>query len=138
MGNLISEQLAIERCIYEYAHAIDRRDMDLLKRLLRGECKIYSKYFTMTGVQEIITGIGGLDAFVCTQHHVHNILLDIEGSRATAEVYCVANHIRESDEKRFKLDWGIRYLDQLIKVGGSWQFIERELLIDWEQEALIL
>ncbi|MCY1519478.1 hypothetical protein D9M68_542310 [compost metagenome] len=53
---------------------------------------------------------------------------------ASAETYCVANHLYEAEGVARKLDWGIRYRDRFVCRDGLWRITHRELLLDWTQD----
>ena len=55
------------------------------------------------------------------------------GDRATGESYCIAHHLTLEGEKRTLMVASIRYLDQFVKLDGSWLFAERKLMVDWTE-----
>ena len=55
----------------------------------------------------------------------------MDGDRATGESYCIAHHLTLEGEKRTLMVASIRYLDQFVKLDGSWLFAERKLMVDW-------
>lgn len=123
----------VQQLCYRYAQAVDRRDMAALGQLFTPDAVLIVKTNTMVGRDNIVGAMTALDAFSVTQHHVNNVVATIVGNQASLEVYCIAMHITSSDAGLSRLDWGVRYQDQLRKNDeGEWQFCRRELLVDWE------
>lgn len=125
---------AIQQLGYRYAQIIDRKQFEQLADIMLPNCEFVSDLFHYQNCDEIITGMGLLEQFKGTFHAVQNQLININGTRADGEVYCVASHILTKDGQDYKLDWGIRYLDAYQKEGDIWQFSKRELIIDWTQQ----
>jgi hypothetical protein len=117
-----------------YARAVDRRQFELLREVFVEDATLMGNAFRFNTLREIIEAMAMLAQYKSTFHSVHNQLVEIDGDCARAETYCVANHIYEIDGEERKLDWGIRYLDKLVRVGQSWKLQERELVLDWTQD----
>lgn len=117
-----------------YAQSVDRRDWAQLAGLFTKDAVIEGPGFTMPGLEAIVAGMQHIEQYRTTQHHVHNQLVEIDGATATAETYCIANHIYTLDGTDRKLDWGVRYQDNLVFQDGKWLFARRTLLLDWTQD----
>ena len=71
----------------------------------------------------------------CTKEEQDNDKANWESEQqASAETYCVANHLYEAEGVTRKLDWGIRYRDRFVCEDGLWRISSRELLLDWSQD----
>jgi hypothetical protein len=62
-----------------------------------------------------------------TFHAIVGEVYDVDGTRATGRVACVAHHVVD---ERTDLVWHLRYADTYRQVDGSWLFARRELSID--------
>ncbi|GAB3628912.1 hypothetical protein PTE30175_00524 [Pandoraea terrae] len=128
--------------IYElacrYAQAVDRRDFAGVAALFASEASIVGPGFRMDGIDAIVSGMSALNQYSATQHHIHQQFAEVDGNVATAETYCVANHLYTRDGVARKLDWGIRYQDKLCYQDGRWRFVERNLLVDWTQDLPVV
>src|SRR5207344_2524162 len=70
------------------------------------------------GREAIATRLAGiLDQFLCTSHHLTNWLIDIEGSRATAQAYVYAFHRRRSDGLPYWVS--ARWIDELVRTAAD-------------------
>ncbi len=117
-----------------YAQSVDRRDWAQLAGLFTEDAVIEGPGFTLPGRDAILAGMRPLDQYRATQHHVHNQLVEVDGAAATAETYCIANHVYTRDGVDRKLDWGVRYQDSLVLHDGRWLFTRRTILLDWTQD----
>jgi len=129
-----SHKQALYELVCRYAQAVDQRDWTALSRLFTPDAVLKGPGFSFDGVAAIVEGMNGLGHYSHTQHHVHNHLAEVEGQAASAETYCVANHLYAAEEGQRKLDWGIRYRDQFVCSDGIWRISRRELLLDWTQD----
>jgi hypothetical protein len=129
-----SHQQALYELICRYAQAVDQRDWAALSRLFTPEATLKGPGFSFDGVTAIVEGMNGLGHYSRTQHHIHNHLAEVDDLQASAETYCVANHLYETEGIERKLDWGIRYRDRFACMDGVWHFTYRELLLDWSQD----
>ena len=132
------EKAAIRELAERYARAVDRREFATLAELLTIDAEIISQGFHLTGRENIVSGMTeGLARFELTQHCIHNLLVTIQGDSASAETYCTAHHIYRREAGLYKLSWGIRYQDRLLKQQNNWYFRRRELVIDWQQDLAV-
>lgn len=127
-------QEAIRTLACRYAQSVDRRDWAQLATLFTEDAVVEGPGFTLPGRSAILTGMQQLDQYRATQHHVHNQLVEAEGAVASAETYCIANHVYTHNGVDRKLDWGLRYHDRLVLQDGRWLFTHRTLLLDWTQD----
>jgi hypothetical protein len=131
---LLHDKQLIRELAERYAHCVDRRKFGDVAGLFTAGGEIVTDNFTMQGHKGIEAGLQQMEKFQLTQHCIHNQLVVFEGTCARAETYCVAHHIYEKKALMRKMDWGIRYLDQLVKSQGDWLFQKRELILDWRQD----
>ncbi|MNO86761.1 SnoaL-like domain protein [compost metagenome] len=129
-----SHKQALYELVCRYAQAVDQRDWAALLRLFTPEATLKGPGFSFDGVTAIVEGMSGLGHYSCTQHHIHNHLAQVDHVHASAQTYCVANHLYEAEGVKRKLDWGIRYHDRFALRNGTWYFTCRELLLDWTQD----
>lgn len=54
---------------------------------------------------------------------------------AEGETYCVAFHVLQDDGARTLLTMSIRYLDQFVRVDGTWAIARRHLVFDWTDRS---
>jgi hypothetical protein len=123
----IAAHLEIQQILYRYCRGVDRGDRDLLASVyhpgaidshgaFKGPGSEFADFLTelMDGIPE--TG----------QHHITNMLIDLDGDSARVESYFLALH--PGDGGRTLV--GGRYLDRFEKRGGAWKIAERTVVID--------
>ena len=117
-----------------YARMMDRMTFDDLPRVFAADGVLSGPGYEMTGHEQLRAGLQALDQFSATLHCVLNTYFEIDGDRATGEVYCVANHVHVVDGVPFRLDMGIRYLDAYARNGDEWVIARRDFNMVWETD----
>jgi hypothetical protein len=119
---------------YRYARMMDRRSFEWLPEVFAADGKLIGPGYEMQGHEVLRQGLQGLDQFSATLHGVLNTYFEIDGDKATGEVYCVANHVYEKDGVPFKLDMGIRYDDTYTRSASGWVIQSRFFNMVWETD----
>ncbi len=130
----------IQQCLLKYPVALDSRDFDLLESLFTADARIdipAAGVFDPAGYRAAAeAGLGRLDA---TQHFVGQALLKIEGDRAWARSYLVAQHVVNALAPDGTLKIGAWYNDELRRVGGEWLIAARTgNAVWWEGNPAVL
>ena len=114
------------QCLLKYPVALDSRDFDLLESLFTPDARIdipAAGVFDPAGYRAAsAAGLGRLDA---TQHFVGQPLLKIEGDRAWARSYLLAQHAVNALAPAGTLTIGAWYNDELVRREGSWLIAAR-------------
>jgi hypothetical protein len=136
LADLIEKQAILE-LVHCYSRAVDRRDYALLASLyaedgIDDHTGLYCG--PVAGFVDWLRGaLEGVDA---TTHHVHNVLIALDGTRAEGEVYLTAyNRLRGADGSRSEFIQGLRYLDRYRRDAGRWRFERRTVVCDWAQHG---
>lgn len=122
------DEAAISRVIFDYAFHLDMNHPDELVNLFVDDCEvIYGPNFGAVGREAYAKTLQGIGTyFVCTSHHVSNIVIDLVGpDEAHARSVVLAWH-RYTRERPDSTLYG-QYHDVLVRVGGAWKFKRREL-----------
>ena len=130
----VAARLEIAELLARYCRGIDRCDASELDRVFADDAAIdYG-----SGAQGKASTCAGLLAAVgamrLTQHAIGNVIIELEGSRARAETYCVALHILGEPGSETEMTVGGRYLDTLEKRPGGWRIVERLYVMDWNRQ----
>lgn len=120
---------------FRYARMMDRRQFDWLPRVFAADGVLSGPGYEMKGHEQLLQGLKRLEQFSATLHGVLNTYFEIEGDRATGEVYCVANHVYEKQGVPFKLDMGIRYEDRYAREANGWVIQRRFFNMVWETDT---
>lgn len=130
----------IQQVLLLYAVALDSREMSLLERVFTADAHI-----DIPGVGPVdrasfqarcAAGLGALDA---TQHVCNAPLLRIEGDRAFARSYLVAQHVANAAAPEACLLIGAWYNDELRRLPEGWRITARTgNPVWWSGNAAIL
>ncbi len=118
----------IRRVIFDYAFHLDMNHPAELVNLFVDDCEvIYGPNFGAVGREayaQTLKGIGSY--FVCTSHHVSNIVIDFAGpDEAHVRSVVLAWH-RYTRERPDSTLYG-QYHDIMVRINGQWKFKRREL-----------
>jgi uncharacterized protein (TIGR02246 family) len=130
----LAERLALRDLVTRYAGIPDDRNYALVDEVFTEDAVLVGPGFSLTGREQIRSGMQAIEQYSATLHCVHNHSVEISGDTARGLTYCVANHLHEIEGVPHKLDWGVRYHDQYRRESGGWRIARRELQLVWEQE----
>jgi hypothetical protein len=131
--SFLEDEAELRRLVTAYARMVDRRDWSLLSRIFTDAARLRGPGYAMRGHDELRAGLATIDRFSATMHLVMNQVVEVDGDRATGEVYCLANHLLEDRGQQAKLDMGIRYEDRYERTPQGWRIAERVLHVVWQQ-----
>ncbi len=130
------DRMALERLVVTYCHAIDRRDLALVRSLYHDDAVDDHGAMFCGSPDEYVAWLPAMLAnWQATRHAVGNMLFLIEGDTANGEIPTTAWH-RTVDGTRDLIANG-RYLDQYARRGGVWKFLRRSLVLDWMEERAV-
>lgn len=123
----------IRDVLCRYSRGIDRRDFDLVRSCYHPDA-----------VDDHGEYSGGIDGFIDyvqvataryehTMHFLGNMLIEVDGTRAHAETYCVASHRLPPVPGKPNRDITLimRYVDVLEERSGEWRIAKRVCTYDW-------
>jgi hypothetical protein len=87
------------------------RDLELIKQL----------------PQSYASGVDTLD------HLMGNQYVSLDGDRGQVETWCVAHHMEADDSPLDDLILGLRYQDDVVRVGTGWKIIRRKAVKQWHR-----
>jgi hypothetical protein len=127
----------IRQLLYRYARGVDRADADLIRTAyVPGGTDQHGPYngsgdefadVIVRGARKVWENVGN--------HHITNILIQLDGDRARAEVYFLAFHPHaDHGEPQMGIISG-RYLDILERHEGRWGILRRVVLSDWTRDS---
>lgn len=147
--NEIKAHLEIRQVLYRYCRGVDRGDVELLKSVYHPDAIDHHGPFVGPGFEFapwVVGEIGKLK--LPEQHHITNVLIEVEGDVARVESAYLALHPEgPAENDTFVLVSG-RYLDHFELRGEHWKIAERHVTIDsarplypadqWEGQAAFL
>ncbi len=126
----------IRKVLFLSCRGLDRRDRKLLERIYHADARhshgdlwegLGHEYAQRVAASEQPSG------GITGQHHITNVVIQIDGARAAAESYYISMHA-ESEAQSGARDFitvGGRFLDRFEKRGGEWKIAHRRVLLDW-------
>lgn len=129
----LRDREAIRQLMYRYARGVDRSDLALLQSVYLRDGTDHHGHFDGLGT-DFAEHLIEVDARVGPQvgnHHITNIIIDLDGDQARVETYFLAFHPHQDNEF---VELGVicgRYLDVLERRSGQWGIRRREVVSDW-------
>lgn len=129
----------IRDVLFRYCRGVDRGDRDLIASVYHPDAMDEHGAFEGPGTtfaDFIVEAMDGVAA--AGQHHLTNILIEVNGEQAVAESYFIAFHPHhpESEPEPVLAAVGGRYLDRFESRQGQWRIAHRRVVLDWSQERL--
>lgn len=131
----LADERAIGRLLFDYAFHLDMNHPGDLVDLFVDDCEVvYGPNFGAVGrtaYAKTLEGIGSY--FVCTSHHVSNLVVDFAGAdeaRVRSTLYAWHRYTRERPDSHV---YG-QYHDIVVRVEGRWKFKRRELRVSGHKD----
>jgi ketosteroid isomerase-like protein len=138
----IADRLALRALGDEYARAVDHRDRDALLAVFHpdGVLVLLDQVdpTVVTATRRGHEELGDITTVIAraydrTFHFVGTTSYDVDGDRATGEVYCLAHHLTPTRHGGTDYVMLIRYQDTYSRRDGRWAIDERRLITDWTE-----
>lgn len=109
-----------------YARGADERDIAALDSVFTDDAVIDGTRGVQTKA-EWLEAMAAPRAATASMHLFADPLLDIDGDRATSDVYAVVFQTGEDSQ----LTLGMRYVDELVRHDGGWRVHARRARMVW-------
>ncbi|OYD66876.1 nuclear transport factor 2 family protein [Rhodococcus sp. OK302] len=124
--NTLLAEREITRSISQFARAMDARDWDELHRIMTPDATAELGTGTLSGPAEVVTAIRSfLDECGPTQHLIGNVLVDVDGDRATSRAYVSDMHLGTGSKAHLNFATLGDYHDSWARVDGTWRMTHR-------------
>lgn len=125
----IADRMEIAELMARYADMVDRRDWPKMDRIFALEATID---FRASGgrlgpFREMLAWLDrALDSWPINLHMVTNVIIELDGDRASTRCYFHVPTGREGQEgAQYTVTHSGRFLDRLIRTADGWRIIER-------------
>lgn len=116
-----------------YAYGVDTMDFDLVRSVFHPDCTVrgiledgpIGPY--LEGIEEALT------QWHATMHFMGNQYVRIDGDRGHVETWAYAWHMESDDSPLDDLNLGLRYQDDVVRVGDDWKIIRRSAVKQWHR-----
>lgn len=130
---------AIQRCLLDYCHGIDRCDADLVASVYHADGTDDHGSFVGLGTDFAVHATRKLREYaVATTHFCAQPTIDFESSTvAQVETQVLAWHRVEGPDGQFLEKFGGRYFDRFECRNGDWRIAHRLLTRDWDTKETV-
>ena len=124
--DILLAEREIERQLISFARAMDNRDWTKIDAICVDDICADFGTGEVVGSKALIEFMRSfLDHCGPSQHLLGNIVIDVDGDRATSESYVSDMHLgKNSDEEKSFRTLG-NYTDSWIKIDGVWKLLRR-------------
>lgn len=121
----------IHKALTNYMRGQDRLLPDVQRLAFHDDAWVDCGLFAGPAAAFIDFAQGFLAACDASQHLIGQVDIQLDGNKATGEVYFIAHHrITEGDEKKDLFVAG-RYHDEYENRGDGWKIARRKEIVDW-------
>jgi len=114
-----------------YSFGVDSIDFELVRSVFHPDCKVVGTA-EAGDLDEYLAGIEeALPQWEATMHFMGNQYIEINGDTGRVETWVVGYHMEADDSPLQHLVLGLRYQDDLVRVGDDWKIIRREAAKQW-------
>lgn len=131
------DELAVRDLSHRYAMALDKNDVEVWRSLFSRDVVFESGSSLPRGYDDVLRiPEDQLKRYKKTLHSVTTQQINVDGDRASGEVYCIAHHIYEDFHQNERLPFDlshnflIRYDDDYVREDGHWVFARRRILTE--------
>ena len=125
LDNLLAER-QIYRNLVHFAQAMDNRDWPAFDKLTIDNIDADLGLGLKAGRGEMVGTIRRyLDGCGVTQHLLGNVLIDVDGDKASSQAYVCDMHLGKGDNQQMTFHTLGLYTDQWQKIDGQWLMTQR-------------
>lgn len=134
----IGDRLAIHDVLCKHSRGVDRADGAILKTAYWPDAEVAYGGFNGNAHEFCEMLPNAIRGFARTQHSISNVTIDVRGDDARVETYVTAYHYTANDRgPDQEMTYLGRYLDRMQKRGSVWKILHRQVVMDWNQNAIV-
>ena len=127
----LRDRTMIEDLYSRYAYGVDSVDMELVRSVFHPDCTVVGTMEEGT-LDDYLEGLEeGLLMYHATMHFKGNQYVEIDGDSAFVETWVLGHHMEAPGSPIDHLTLGLRYKDDVVRVGDEWKIIRREAALQW-------
>lgn len=132
--------VALEQLVYRYADAIDACDVDRFLAVFTPEARLHiyhpdaeGPFADLAGHDQLRIVTGRMrDMFAQTMHVMSNMLIEVDGDRASGTSLCTARHL--TIDREASMNVMLRYVDRFERSDGAWKIADRQIRFLWSEQ----
>jgi len=114
-----------------YAYGVDSLDMTVVRSVFDPDCMVVGT-MEQGSLDDYLEGLElGLAMYHATMHFKGNQYIALDGDRAFVETWVVGYHMEAPGSPLEHLKLGLRYCDEVARMGGDWKIVRREAKLQW-------
>lgn len=121
----------IHQALTNYMRGQDRLLPDVQRLAFHDDAWVDCGLFAGPAAEFIDFAQGFLAACDGSQHLIGQVDIELDGNRATGEVYFIAHHRVTEDGEKKDLFVAGRYHDEYENRGDGWKIARRKEIVDW-------
>jgi hypothetical protein len=127
----LRDRTLIKDLYARYAYGVDSVNMKLVRSVFHPDCVVVGTMEEGT-LDDYLKGIEeGLLMYDATMHFKGNQYIELAGDRAFVENWVIGYHMEAPGSPIDHLKLGLRYKDDVVRVGDDWKVIRREAVLQW-------
>ncbi|MDB5446763.1 MAG: aromatic-ring-hydroxylating dioxygenase beta subunit [Phenylobacterium sp.] len=127
----LAAHIEIQQVLYRYCRGVDRGDVALLASVYHPDGIDRHGAFSGLGTEFAALLVPRMDQVpTAGQHHITNVLIELNGQVANVESYYIAFHPQATEAGVGHALVCGRYLDRFERRDGVWLIAERQVVID--------
>jgi hypothetical protein len=112
--------------------AVDGQIELIHDEVVTGRDALVELFADATGIRSRETGLDRVDRFT---HLLSNLVVELDGDRATVESLVTSHIIGSRDGETVMLVRSVRYSDVMARIDGVWAIARRQLRLQWGYET---
>lgn len=114
-----------------YAYGVDSLDMALVRSVFHPDCVVVGT-MEQGSLDDYLEGLElGLAMYHATMHFKGNQYIALAGDRGEVETWVVGYHMEAPGSPLDHLKLGLRYRDEVVRIGSEWKISRREAVLQW-------
>lgn len=127
------DRMAIREVLLRYAHAVDRRDLDMVRGCFMPDASYHGALGDGSISDALVALRQRMERYDSTMHLIGNQFIELAGDEAKSETYTIAYHRLNGEDEPNVLTVAVRYLDELIRHDGQWRIRARVVVQEWQR-----
>ena len=126
---------AVHRVVCDYIRGQDRLEPAIQLSAFHPDAYVDCGVFAGDPAGYVAFAQGALANYEASHHLLGQIVIDVEGDRATGEVYFIAWHRLGTGDAAMDVIISGRYIDEYEDRGDGWKISRRREIMDWGRKV---
>ncbi len=119
-----------------YAYGVDTGDWSVVASVFSEDCQVRGTLAEAPIAPYLEQLEPGVRAYDATLHFMGNQYVKLHGDTGHVETYAVAYHLEAEGSELPDLIMGVRYQDDVRRLGSGWKIFRRNVVKQWHRGPL--